>query len=143
MCVDGKTGMIYLMGHFRPCDNSEHDDEEPNDLWAYHTRGEKQGQFELLDADARRNGGPKLVHDLQMVVDEEGGGIWVFGGRHSNQPDLEADQSWSGLYRYNIQKRTWTLLRCVLSHITLYSPIVLFFGWPAYSDMCIRVGLQE
>lgn len=124
MCLDEQTGLIYLLGRYIDPEVEDqllstaprsysHPSELANDLWAFHTRGPQQGQWVLLDNDVGSHGGPKLLHDLQMVVDEDSRGIWVFGGRHAHQADGESEQSWSGLYRYNIDRQTWTLLRYI------------------------------
>lgn len=124
MCYDNVTGDIYLLGRF--LDDETVDDEAEmissappedtidNSLWAFHTRGPKTDRWQCVQQDVKRHGGPKNLHDLQMVVDEAGRGLWVFGGRNIRGASSPHEESWSGLYKYNLDRQSWTLLRCGL-----------------------------
>lgn len=65
-----------------------------------------------LGEDVQSTGGPGLVYDHQMAVDEERGVIYVFGGRvicHAQNGNSET--LYSGLYSYDINTARWRLIR--------------------------------
>lgn len=120
MCYDGVTGDIYLLGHYLDDETVDEEaletsmapeDTIDNALWVFHTRGPKANRWQCVQQDVKRYGGPKSLHDLQMVVDEAGRGLWVFGGRNIRGASSPNEESWSGLYKYNIDRQSWTLLR--------------------------------
>lgn len=76
-----------------------------SDFYRFSTRNER---WDRLSGDTSRDGGPKLIFDHQMVVDEEGQMLYVFGGRvaHWDPSRLEL----SGMWRYDCIQRTWTFI---------------------------------
>lgn len=57
-------------------------------------------------------GGPPLLYDHQMAVDEEEGVIYVFGGRIIVLPQTpNVETLYSGLYSFNIKTEKWRLIR--------------------------------
>lgn len=154
MCLDDKTGDIYLMGRYvdpisadlpgaaeigMMTDQGFIAGEEPNDLWVYHTRGLKKGHWSRLDSDVHSHGGPRLTHDSAMVFDPYCRNIWVFGGRHNADAQLNED-TWSGLYTYHVDSQTWTA--------ETYTSLLKSCGeadtsWSGRKDPMISIGLQD
>lgn len=65
-----------------------------------------------VSSDVTALGGPPLLYDHQMAVDEEKGMLYVFGGRiitPSQTPSVET--LYSGLYSFNVQTEQWRLIR--------------------------------
>lgn len=56
----------------------------------------------------QREGGPTLIFDHQMVIDSQNQAIYVFGGK-TIAPG--GSDHYSGLYKYEIDSKKWTLLR--------------------------------
>lgn len=72
-------------------------------------------------------GGPGLIYDHQMVADESGERLYVYGGTDVGGRN-------SGMYRYDIREARWTKLLCVL-----FLPL-----WRiAVSDVCSSTCLQR
>lgn len=76
-----------------------------SDFYRFSTRSER---WDRLSDDTNTDGGPKLVYDPDMVVDEENQMLYIFGGRvaHWDPKHLE----YSGLWRYDCIQRTWAFL---------------------------------
>lgn len=67
-----------------------------------------------IGQDLQAAGGPAMIYDHQMVVDEQSDMIYIFGGRvivPSAAPGTVTEAQYSGLYRYSIREDRWTLLR--------------------------------
>ncbi|GAA5868721.1 hypothetical protein JCM3774_003636 [Rhodotorula dairenensis] len=105
-----------------------------SDFWRYKAAGPDRGTWELLSEDTRRDGGPALLFDHQMVIHSATSRLFVFGGK--NQPfvpgaaaaaaalafsDRIAESSaglfsetarsrYSGMWCYHLDTRTWTHL---------------------------------
>lgn len=72
-------------------------------------------------------GGPGLIYDHQMVADESGERLYVYGGTDVGGRN-------SGMYRYDIREARWTKLLCVF-----FLPL-----WRiALSDVCFSTCLQR
>lgn len=68
----------------------------------------------VLSPDVKQQGGPALVYDHQMAVDEGRNLIYVFGGRVIGGASTEIDGTgaqYSGLYVYDIDGSRWRCLR--------------------------------
>jgi hypothetical protein len=69
----------------------------------------------LLSPDVKQQGGPALVYDHQMAVDESRNLVYVFGGRViSGSPVADIDGTgaqYSGLYVFDIDGCHWRCLR--------------------------------
>ncbi|CAO1614352.1 unnamed protein product [Parajaminaea phylloscopi] len=74
-----------------------------SDFYRFSTRSER---WDRLSSDTAADGGPKLIFDHQMVVDDEAQILYVFGGRvaHWNPAHLEL----SGMWRYDCIQRVWS-----------------------------------
>ncbi|GAA5913327.1 hypothetical protein JCM8208_005210 [Rhodotorula glutinis] len=66
-----------------------------SDFWRYRAVGPGRGTWELLSADARRDGGPALLFDHAMVVHSSARRLFVFGGK--NQPFDAAEAAAGGM----------------------------------------------
>ncbi|KAH9176271.1 Muskelin N-terminus-domain-containing protein [Lactarius sanguifluus] len=125
MAFDAKTGYIYMLGSLGVSDDELRENEamrtlgpaaaEPRapaeraDFYAYHTRGDDAGTWELLSADTEASGGPPWIIDHQMVVDSTRGRLYICGGRVNDWSPGEATK-FSGLYIYDVTKREWSQL---------------------------------
>lgn len=76
-----------------------------SDFYRFSTRSER---WDRLSADTFADGGPKLIFDHQMVVDDENQMLYVFGGRvaHWDPGHLEL----SGMWKYDCIQRSWTFI---------------------------------
>ncbi|CAO1639021.1 unnamed protein product [Sympodiomycopsis kandeliae] len=76
-----------------------------SDFYRFSTRSER---WDRLSMDTHIDGGPKLMYDPDMVVDEQNQMLYVFGGRiaHWDPKYLE----YSGMWRYDCIQRSWTFL---------------------------------
>lgn len=68
----------------------------------------RKGEWIKISEDTKCEDGPELLYDHQMVIDEGRGEIYVFGGRVICSSD---ETIYSGLYRYSITTKQWTLIR--------------------------------
>lgn len=87
-----------------------------------------------LSEDTLQEGGPGLVYDHQMAVDEEQSTIYVFGGRQIQPPPPGAASSgnsetiYSGLFAYHIDMNNWNEIRSDASYL------------PATANIKSRIG---
>lgn len=74
-----------------------------SDFFRFATRSER---WDRLSFDTTADGGPKLIFDHQMVVDDEAQILYVFGGRvaHWDPSHFEL----SGMWRYDCIQRVWS-----------------------------------
>ncbi|KAI9205394.1 Muskelin N-terminus-domain-containing protein [Polychytrium aggregatum] len=107
VCIDTRNKIIYTLGRYidtdhRPIMNLD------ADFWKYDV---SQDKWTKISEDTTQEGGPDLIFDHQMVIEESTQVIYVFGGRRV-QAGQDANQSvFSGLYAYNIRDNRWSLLR--------------------------------
>lgn len=64
---------------------------------------------ELLSSDTKKDGGPQLLFDHQICIDEVKKVIFVFGGRMISSTGEQAGLS--GLYLYSIYGKFW---QCII-----------------------------
>ncbi|KAH8107718.1 Muskelin N-terminus-domain-containing protein [Cristinia sonorae] len=95
------------------------------EFYRYRTRGPRSGEWELITADTMQNGGPPLVFDHQMVMDNESRTIYFSGGR---VVDGDWDTAkYSGLYSYNVDTDAWKLLQPI-DQVGVHPSIPARFG---------------
>ncbi|XP_023324449.1 muskelin [Eurytemora carolleeae] len=71
------------------------------------------GRWTQITDDTAAMGGPNLIFDHQMCLDNEHRNIYVFGGQslhYNNTGEDRSDKRFSGLYVYHINTNTWKLL---------------------------------
>lgn len=76
-----------------------------SDFFRFSTRNER---WDRLSLNTALDGGPKLIFDHQMVVDEESQMMYVFGGRVVHWDPAQVQLS--GMWSYDCIQRTWTFL---------------------------------
>ncbi|KAF8624638.1 hypothetical protein AX15_005791 [Amanita polypyramis BW_CC] len=79
-----------------------------SEFYRYHTRGVDVGKWDFLSFDTASSGGPPLVFDHQMALDNESQMLYVFGGRIVDG-DCDAVKC-SGMYCYNVRKSKWNCI---------------------------------
>ncbi|KAI9459094.1 Muskelin N-terminus-domain-containing protein [Russula earlei] len=135
MAFDAGTGCIYLLGCLGVSDDDLRENDASRarssdaagagagagqppassssstqraDFYAYHTRGDAAGTWELLSSNTETSGGPPWIIDHQMAMDSARGRLYVCGGR-VNDWSSEAPK-FSGLYCYDVATRGWSQL---------------------------------
>ncbi|GAA5988104.1 hypothetical protein JCM10908_002064 [Rhodotorula pacifica] len=107
------------------------DERWKSDFWRYKAAGPERGKWELLSEDTRRDGGPALLFDHQMVIHTATSRLFVFGGKNqpfmagsiggaltgTRNPDPAASlysdatrSRYSGMWCYHLDSRKWTHL---------------------------------
>lgn len=113
VCLDGQRSCIFVLGRY--VDPSMRAGMRLSaDFFRYDLISQ---EWTRLSEDVTAEGGPELIYDHQMVVDEEEGVLYVFGGRiivtgtnnTGSTPALES--AYSGLYAYHIASNKWRLIR--------------------------------
>lgn len=68
-------------------------------------------RWTMITDDTLAMGGPSLIFDHQMCIDQETRTIFVFGGQTvlgmETSPGSSQDKKFSGLYEYHIPTNTW------------------------------------
>lgn len=80
MVIDGTRRVIYTLGRYIDIefDARALDDRPPGDFYSYDIATDK---WTLLSSDTESEGGPPLVYDHQIAIDEQRMRLYVFGGR--------------------------------------------------------------
>jgi hypothetical protein len=82
------------------------------DFWCYSI---KENKWILLSNDTYADGGPRLIYDHQICIDENTQTIYVFGGKiiytDNTSTNPENRHLYSGLFSFHIPSRKWTMLR--------------------------------
>ncbi|KAL0581921.1 hypothetical protein V5O48_000151 [Marasmius crinis-equi] len=121
MVHDAKSNSIYILGRIPELERSK---PKPNggratsndkptssrsassDFYRYDIAG---GKWEHL-TDPASVGGPSLIFDHQMVMDNDRQVIYVSGGRLADG-EWQSNTKCSGMYSYSLQQRKWSLLQ--------------------------------
>jgi len=104
---DPTSRRIYVLGRYVDPD-ARIKEELVADFFAYEI---DTARWIKISNDTISQGGPELIYDHQMCVDQETGTLWVFGGRTISRDEIDKSTAYSGLYRYNIAQGTWLLVR--------------------------------
>jgi muskelin len=78
------TGEVYLTGKLLEPVHPELEDQEDgqtNDFWVLRTRGVRKYEWEKLSDDTKKDGGPGIISDHQLCIDEKMKVIYLFGGK--------------------------------------------------------------
>ncbi|KAJ1913858.1 hypothetical protein IWQ60_009050 [Tieghemiomyces parasiticus] len=127
MCFDPHTRTLFVLGRYVDPEHRTRATLE-NDFYAYHL--DSPAPFwERLSANTELDGGPRLSFDFELSVDPTpgAGALYAFGGRTIGADAYEC--VYSGLYRYHLATRTWTVLR----------PDAL----PSETDIALRARLER
>ncbi|KAJ1967101.1 hypothetical protein IWQ62_002060 [Dispira parvispora] len=105
MCLCPQTRIIYILGRYvDPKDRGEGPLE--NDFYGYDI---DHATWNCLSLNTELDGGPRLSFDFDLAVDSAHQHLYVFGGRILVSDTRECQ--YSGLYRYDIQQKSWVTLR--------------------------------
>lgn len=113
VCISSTRRLLFVFGRFVEADSRTGiaNGTRGDDLFQYDLEGHTWTQ---VSTDVAQQGGPSLVYDHQMVVDEERAMLYVFGGRiinggsHSVSDD---SAQYSGLYAWGLDDRRWRCIR--------------------------------
>lgn len=106
LCFNSAKKHIYMLGRYVDQESRAAADLN-NDFWCYDIKAAK---WCLLSANVAEENGPELIYDHQMVIDGEKQQLYIFGGRITCVESTPTTQ-YSGLYRYDIATRVWTLVK--------------------------------
>lgn len=98
---------IYLLGKYLDIESRNMSQLLLSDFWCWDLETKT---WSLVSSDTKSDGGPDLIYDHQMIVDNDCDTIWVFGGRKVT-PAGNSDVVYSGLYKYVIGSNQWKLIR--------------------------------
>ncbi|RXG52076.1 Muskelin [Armadillidium vulgare] len=111
MCLDSKRRQIFTLGRF--VDPSMRNEENmKSDFYLYEI---ESNSWTSISDDTSSVGGPSLIFDHQIVMDEDNRVIYVFGGRVVT-PNEDAstarsrEHKYSGLFSYHVSTNTWKQL---------------------------------
>lgn len=115
MLINVSARQLYILGKYIDTESRAAPVNLTNDLFSYHL---ESGQWSVLCRDVGSKGGPGLIYDHQMAVDEEGAVLYVFGGRLIPTMPIQGSSSssipestYSGLYAFNLATGQWRQIR--------------------------------
>eukprot|EP00048_Salpingoeca_helianthica_P004553 m.78170 g.78170 ORF g.78170 m.78170 type:complete len:702 (+) comp13240_c1_seq3:179-2284(+) len=103
ICLDETNKQIYVFGRFVEVDKVG---TTPCDFFRFDIASRT---WTLLSSDTARDGGPELIFDHQMCMDNVRGLLFIFGGRSCRS--CEVSQAYSGLFQYNVKTGEWRRLK--------------------------------
>ena len=105
--------------------NATNGREKSSEFYRRHVRS---GKWERL------SGNGEIVHDHQMVLDEQTKTIWVSGGRvvqrlveATGEGEGEEESMYGGLWKYEIRSDTWTFVSFVLPVRPCHSKLIFVY----------------
>lgn len=120
LIINVASRQLYVLGKYIDTESRSAPANLANDLFCYSL---ESGQWSLLCKDVVSEGGPGLIYDHQMAVDEESGVLYIFGGRLipcssgggitpvAGGTQSIPDTNYSGLYSFDLNNRQWRQLR--------------------------------
>ncbi len=113
ICIHGSRRLLYVFGRFVEQDSrtGAASISLASECYQYDLEAHV---WTLVSENVHAQGGPFLLYDHQMAVDEDSDLIYVFGGRIINTTSnlsSDLDARYSGLYVYDIKKDTWKCIR--------------------------------
>jgi hypothetical protein len=76
MVIDAKNKLLYVLGKY--ADVKEGQERPKSKMYSYSIAA---GKWTCMCEDTEAAGGPDLIYDHQMCVDDANGVMYVFGGR--------------------------------------------------------------
>ncbi|QRV78963.1 Muskelin [Ceratobasidium sp. AG-Ba] len=114
MVFSSSTGNIYVLGQLKEAPKpgaSPQPQRGDGDFFMYSTRGPERGTWTDLSSGGLESvGGPPSLSDPQMVIDEEKRVLYVFGGRVDNPAERDGQQSYSGMFSFHLDLKSWAHL---------------------------------
>lgn len=111
ICIHAGRRLLYVLGRFVEQD-SRTGSAPASPLNEFHQYDLEAHVWSVISPDVQQAGGPPLLYDHQMVVDEARSLIYSFGGRVITTGSAEAaEPQYAGLYVYSIEQDTWRCLR--------------------------------
>jgi len=112
MVLDHNFRQIFVLGQYLERIKRESESSIKSDFYVYDIRTSNWTQ---ITPDTSTVGGPSLIFDHQMCLDQEKRDIYVFGGQalhvhKPSDPPHSQDKKYSGLYVYHVSNNTWRLL---------------------------------
>lgn len=104
IAVDAGRRILLVLGRYvDPDSRPENAADLKCELYCYNIDDQT---WSVLCADCAAVGGPTLIYDHQMVIDEEHAVMYVFGGR-----SIANKSENSGLYSFSLSSMAWKLIR--------------------------------
>lgn len=123
MIFDPKSRQIFTLGRYLD-GQSRAKEQIRSEFYLFDTMTETW--MEICE-DTSEVGGPKLLFDHQMCLDEDQQTIYVFGGRivaTKNNAELSSNTQYSGLFSYHIATNTWQQILVDSAHPEASQPEV-------------------
>lgn len=122
-CLHISRRQIFLMGKFVEQEGrnviSSGAGSALNELYTYNLNSR---EWNLICSDVFVMGGPPLIYDHQMVIDEQNDLLYIFGGKCI---ETGGTLHYAGMYKYDISMNKWTLLRSDMNPLSsAHTPIM-------------------
>lgn len=142
MIFDPKSNQIFILGRYLDGQSrtKEHIRSE------FHLFDTATETWMIICEDTSEVGGPKLLFDHQMCLDEDKQTIYVFGGRivsPRNTEELSNNPQYSGLFSYHIATNTWQQLLVDCAHPTASNPDVASIKSRVTHSMLFHTGSRH
>ena len=114
ICFDPQSKNVYVLGRYIDPQSRANSSNE-SDFYRFDVTEQK---WYLISENTAAQGGPDLIYDHQMCCDSDNQIMYVFGGRIiSSVPNAAAENTYSGLYSYNMATDVWRLIRSDASQV--------------------------
>lgn len=142
MIFDPKSRQIFTLGRYLD-GQSRTKEHIRSEFYLFDTATETW--MEICE-DTSEVGGPKLLFDHQMCLDEDQQTIYVFGGRivsPRNNEELSNNPQYSGLFSYHIATNTWQQILVDCAHPTASQPDVASIKSRVTHSMLFHTGTRH
>lgn len=142
MIFDPKSRQIFILGRYLD-GQSRTKEHIRSEFYLFDTTTETW--MEICE-DTSEVGGPKLLFDHQMCLDEDTQTIYVFGGRivsPRNSEELSNNPQYSGLFSYHIATNTWQQILVDCAHPTASNPDVASIKSRVTHSMLFHTGTRH
>lgn len=142
MIFDPKSRQIFILGRYLDA-MSRTKENIRSEFYLFDTVGES---WLMICEDTCEVGGPKLLFDHQMCLDEDQQTIYIFGGRivsPRNLEELSNKSQYSGLFSYHIATNTWQELLVDCAHPTASNPDVVSIKSRVTHSMLFHTGTRH
>lgn len=142
MIFDPKSLQIFILGRYLD-GQSRTKEHIRSEFYLFDTVAET---WMVISEDTSEVGGPTLLFDHQMCLDEDQQTIYVFGGRivsPRNIEEMSNTPQYSGLFSYHIATNTWQQLLVDCAHPTASNPDVASIRSRVTHSMLFHTGTRH